>query len=202
MFSFLSYSPNYLDLFLLMTLEGLGGPIPSEALMPLVGVWAYEGKIDLLLGVLVGTFGSLTGSLIAYFLGYYLGYEALKKYGKWVGISEREIQAVHGWFSRWGALAVFAFRFVPVVRALISYPAGVGRMNLILFIILTFVGHTIWDLALAQLGYVYGNQVLTWLEADTRYLYVITAALLAYFVYKVVKVVRSVRKGSETRSLD
>jgi membrane protein DedA with SNARE-associated domain len=202
MFSFLSYSPNYLDLFLLMTLEGLGGPIPSEVLMPLVGVWAYEGKIDLLLGVLVGTLGSLTGSLIAYFLGYYLGYEALKRYGKWIGISERELRAVHEWFSRWGALAVFALRFVPIMRALISYPAGVSRMNLILFIILTFVGHTIWDLAFAQLGYVYGPRVLTWLEADTRYLYVITAAVLAYFVYKVVKVMRSARKGGETHSLN
>ena len=181
---------NYPTLFFLMVIEGLGGPIPSEVLMPLVGILAGQGKMDFVAGVMTGTLGSLVGSLIAYFIGAYLGYPILLKYGKYIGITEREVNMAHSWFERYGALAVFLLRFVPALRALISYPAGVAKMRLLLFTVLTFAGHTIWDLVLAYLGLVYGQSVIAELEKNSVYLYAVAVIIVAYFLYKVVKVVK------------
>ncbi|MGC9106191.1 MAG: DedA family protein [Thermoprotei archaeon] len=187
--------PNYFELFLLMVVEGLGGPVPSEVLMPLVGVWASSGQMDFVTGVMVGTLGSLVGSLIAYAVGAYLGYGILERYGKYVGITKKELNSVRAWFAKYGAYAVFFLRFVPALRALISYPAGVGRMNLLLFIVLTFIGHTIWDFVLAYLGYSYGQRVIALIESDTRYLYLVAAAIVIYFAYRIYKAVRHDREG-------
>ncbi len=187
-------SLNYPSLFLLMMLEGLGGPIPSEVLMPLVGVLASSGRIDFTIGVLIGTLGSLTGSLVAYFIGAYLGYPILLRYGKYVGITEDEIKRVHSWFERYGALAVFLLRFVPALRALISYPAGVARMSLLVFTVLTFLGHAIWDFVLAYLGLLYGSAVINEIESNSVYLYAVTGIIVAYFVYKVIRVVKGKNK--------
>lgn len=181
---------NYPTLFFLMVLEGLGGPIPSEVLMPLVGVLSSQGKMDFAEGVLAGTLGSLSGSLIAYLVGAYLGYPVLLKYGKYIGITEREVNMAHSWFERYGTLAVFLLRFVPALRALISYPAGVARMRLPLFSALTLLGHTIWDVVLAYLGLVYGQSIIAELERSSVYLYGVAAIIIAYFLYKVVKVVK------------
>ena len=181
---------NYPTLFLLMVLEGLGGPIPSEVLMPLVGVLSSQGKMDFTEGVLAGTLGSLSGSLIAYLVGAYLGYPVLLKYGKYIGITEREVNMAHLWFERYGTLAVFLLRFVPALRALISYPAGVARMRLPLFTALTLLGHTVWDVMLAYLGLIYGQSIIAELERSSVYLYGVAAIIIAYFLYKVVKVVR------------
>ena len=185
---------NYPTLFFLMVLEGLGGPIPSEVLMPLVGVLSSQGKMDFTVGVMTGTLGSLAGSLIAYLIGAYLGYPVLLKYGNYVGISEKEISMAHSWFERYGALAVFLLRFVPALRALISYPAGVARMRLPLFVVLTLLGHIVWDAVLAYLGLIYGQAVIGELEKSSVYLYGVAVVVIAYFAYKVVKVVR--RKAS------
>jgi membrane protein DedA with SNARE-associated domain len=190
-----AFQPNYLELFLLMVVEGLGGPIPSEVLMPLVGVWASSGQMDFVTGVLVGTLGSLVGSLVAYGIGAFFGYEVLERYGKYVGITKEELNSVKVWFAKYGTYAVFFLRFVPALRALISYPAGVGRMNLALFVVLTFLGHTIWDTALALLGYNYGQRVIAVIESDARYLYLVAAVIVIYFAYKIYKAMRRAGKG-------
>ena len=150
---------GYLTLLVLMIGEGTGLPIPSEVIMPYVGYSAYLGGISLYLGFLVGTIGSFIGSLIAYFIGYKLGYPFLKKYGRYVLIDSQRLDRLHQWFLKYGDPAVFGFRFVPELRALISYPAGVAGMGLLRFSLFTFLGHSIWDLALVILGYNLHSQI-------------------------------------------
>ena len=150
---------GYLTLFILMIGEGIGLPIPSEVIMPYVGYSAYLGGISLYLGFLVGTLGSFVGSIIAFFIGYKLGYPFLAKYGKYLLIDSKRLETLHQWFLKYGDIAVFGFRFVPELRALISYPAGVAKMSLLRFSLFTFLGHSIWDLALAILGYRLHSQI-------------------------------------------
>jgi len=150
---------GYLTLFILMIGEGTGLPIPSEVIMPYVGYSAYLGGISLYLGFLVGTLGSFVGSIIAYSIGYKLGYPFLVKYGKYLLIDSKRLEMLHQWFLKYGDVAVFGFRFVPELRALISYPAGVAKMSLLHFSLFTFLGHSIWDIALVILGYNLHSQI-------------------------------------------
>ena len=150
---------GYFTLLILMIGEGLGLPIPSEVIMPYVGYSAYLGGISLYLGFLIGTLGSFIGSLIAYFIGYKLGYPFLRKYGKYFLIDAKRLEMLYYWFLKYGDLAVFGFRFVPELRALISYPAGIAEMSLLRFSLFTILGHGIWGLSLSFLGYYFHSQI-------------------------------------------
>ncbi|AAK42900.1 DedA family protein [Saccharolobus solfataricus] len=176
---------GYIILFLLMIGEGIGLPLPSEVIMPLVGYYSYLGSISLYLGVIVGTLGSLVGSIIAYIIGYKLGLAFLKRYGKYILIDEGKIEALHNWFLRYGNMAVFGFRFIPGLRALISYPAGIGQMKILKFLGFTFLGHTIWDIVLALIGYQLANQinfVITQAEKLGNYLFILVIVIIVIYI--------------------
>ncbi|EWG06652.1 MAG: DedA family protein [Candidatus Aramenus sulfurataquae] len=178
---------SYALIFGLMVLEGIGFPVPSEVIMPYVGYFSRLGSMDLAGGITVGTLGSLVGSIIDYYVALKLGLPFLKKYGRAIRLNEGKLALLNKWFDRHGAYAVFGFRFVPEIRALISLPAGLARMNLAKFVVFTALGHLIWDTLLATLGYIYYAQVgyLTkLLETYSAYLFVlgvvVVAVLLAY----------------------
>ncbi len=146
---------------LLMAIESVFFPLPSEVVMPLSG-WmliAAKGKSVwyVLLAGLFGALGSLIGALLIYFVGASGGRPLLERYGRFVLISPRDIQAADRWFARYGTWAVFLSRLVPVVRSLISLPAGMVRMPLLRFSALTFAGSFLWSLGLAYGGYVLGE---------------------------------------------
>lgn len=143
----------------LMILEGIGLPIPSEVIMPLTGYYSHLGAINLVGGIFLGSLGSLIGSIIDYFIGLKLGLPFLKRYGRFIGVTEGRLNRLNAWFNRYGDISVFSLRFVPEIRALISFPAGIAAMNLAKFIIFTFAGHIIWDTALATAGYVFYDQI-------------------------------------------
>ncbi|ARM76884.1 DedA family protein [Acidianus manzaensis] len=150
---------GYFSILGLMILEGIGFPIPSEIIMPLTGYYSHQGSLNLFLAVLVGSLGSLTGSIIDYFIGLKLGLPFLKKYGKIFRLTEDKLERLNGWFAKHGSLSVFSLRFVPEIRALISFPAGIASMSLLKFIVFTFAGHIIWDSVLSVLGYIFYNQI-------------------------------------------
>lgn len=137
----------------LMTLESMIAPVPSEAVMPFVGFLVSDGKWNLWLAILSTSAGSIVGSLLSYWMGYYGGKPLVLKLGKYLLLNQRDLERTEQFFhKRAGILTIFIARFVPVVRHFISIPAGIGRTPMIPFLIVTFVGATVWNSFLLVCG--------------------------------------------------
>lgn len=143
--------------FVLMVVESCGVPFPSEVIMPTAGLLAAAGHMNLVAAVVVGAAANLAGSLIAYGLAARFGEPLLFGPGRYIGIRRHHVELADGWFRRWGLLAVLAGRCLPVIRTYISFPAGLARVDLVRFSVLTFVGALPWCAALAYAGYVLGR---------------------------------------------
>jgi membrane protein DedA with SNARE-associated domain len=151
-------STGYAGLVFLMFLENVFPPIPSELIVPLAGYMTRKGELTFIGIVLAGTLGSVLGALMLYYLGRKLGMERTcelaRRRGRWLTISERDVERAKHWFDRHGAAAVFLCRLVPGIRSLISVPAGIGSMRMSTFVMLTTAGSAIWTAVLAGVGYV------------------------------------------------
>ena len=144
---------GYAGAALLMALESMITPIPSEAVMPFVGFLVADGKWSLWLSILATTLGSLAGSLASYLMGYYGGKPVVLKVGRYLLLDRHDLEITERFFNRRsGTATLFFSRFVPVVRHLISIPAGVGRMPLTPFLAATLVGATLWNTFLLVCG--------------------------------------------------
>jgi len=154
-------SMGYWGIGLLMFLENLFPPIPSELIMPLAGFTIARGSMDFVPAIAAGVIGTVLGALPWYFAGVYFGERRLMnwadRYGKWLTLSSRDIERSIAWFNQYGKLAVFLGRLVPGVRTLISLPAGLARMNLGIFLLYSTVGTLIWTSALTFFGYLLGE---------------------------------------------
>jgi len=146
-----------LAVFILMVAESCGLPFPSEVIMPTAGLLAAGGHMNLVAAIIVGTAANLVGSLIAYVLAARFGEPLLLGPGRYVGIRRHHLEMAEGWFQRWGLQAVLIGRVLPVIRTYISFPAGLARVNLSWFSVLTFVGALPWVAALALVGYFLGK---------------------------------------------
>jgi membrane protein DedA with SNARE-associated domain len=125
--------------------------------MPTAGLLAATGHMNLVAAIIAGGVANLVGSLIAYGLAARFGEPLLLGPGRYIGIRRHHLEIADGWFRRWGLLAVFVGRVLPVVRTYISFPAGLARIDLLRFSILTLVGALPWCAALALVGYVLGR---------------------------------------------
>ena len=177
-------SLGYAGVVFLMFIENIFPPIPSELVMPLAGYTAARGELNFVGVVLAGMVGSVIGALPLYYLGYYVGEDRLAtwadKNGKWLTLSGEDVRKSGRWFGKYQGAAVFFARLVPGVRSLISIPAGVAKMNLVVFLAYTAVGTGIWALLLALLGRVLGQnyeQVSVYLGPISK---IIVAGLLAW----------------------
>ena len=154
-----------LAVFILMTAESALIPIPSEITMPFAGFMAGMGVFDFWTAVAVGALGNLVGSLLAYWLGYAKGEDwvrfAIRRWGKWLLIREHEYDKSKAWYQKYGQGITFASRLLPIVRTFISLPAGIARMNLPLFSLLTFIGSFLWSAVLAYVGLKLGENWLS-----------------------------------------
>jgi membrane protein DedA with SNARE-associated domain len=137
-------SAGYAGIALLMCLENVFPPIPSELIMPLAGYMSAQDKLSFAGIVIAGMAGSVSGALPLYYLGSKLGEERVKAfadhYGRWLTVSRQDLDRAKRWFDRHGGAAVFLCRLVPGVRSLISIPAGITRMSLAVFLTYTAVG--------------------------------------------------------------
>ena len=174
---------GYAGVFVLMTLESACIPLPSEVTMPFAGFLASQGVLSFWLIVLAGGLGNLAGSLIAYYVGLALEDSVLRtfirRWGKWVLMSERDYELAEGWFRRHGEIVVFVSRMLPIIRTFISLPAGVARMNVLRFSIYTIVGSLLWSTLLTYIGVQLGDH---WHELSGiwhQFDLVITLALIA-----------------------
>jgi membrane protein DedA with SNARE-associated domain len=143
--------------FVLMVAESCGLPFPSEVIMPTSGVLAATGHMNLALAIVAGALANLAGSLVAYGLAARFGEPLLLGPGRYVGIRRHHLELADGWFQRWGLLAVLIGRVLPVIRTYISFPAGLARVDLARFSVLTFAGALPWCAALALVGYYLGQ---------------------------------------------
>jgi membrane protein DedA with SNARE-associated domain len=154
-------SLGYGGIALLMFLENLFPPIPSELIMPLAGFTISRGEMDFIPAILAGVFGTVMGALPWYYAGIVLSEKRLEsladRYGKWLTISSTDIRKANGWFDQHGTRAVLFCRLVPGVRTLISLPAGINNMQLIPFLVYSTIGTTIWVLFLTSSGYFLGE---------------------------------------------
>jgi len=179
---------GYAGLFILMTMESSALPIPSEIVLPLAGYLAFSGKMNLGLALVDATLAGLAGSLISYYLGLKLGRPVVYRLLGRVGVSPKRLDDGERWVDSRGAWSVFIGRFIPGVRSVISIPAGVLRMDLRPFVVLTTVGSLVWSAALIYVGYTAGplwQSALGSLSnfADQAALVVIAGVSVLYVAY-------------------
>ncbi len=148
---------GYPGIVLLMAIESSVLPLPSELVMPPAGYLAAKGQMNVYLAVAAGTLGSVLGALINYALAVVVGEPVLRRYGKYVLISDRSLDRTEAFFQRHGEISTFVGRLLPVIRHLISIPAGLSRMGLRRFIVFTALGAGLWCGILVYLGWLIGR---------------------------------------------
>jgi membrane protein DedA with SNARE-associated domain len=183
---------------ILMALESIVFPIPSEVILPLAGWMLISAKglsvWYVLPAALYGAIGSLAGALFIYAIGYYGGRPLLERSGRYILISKDDLATADQWFERHGTWAVILARIVPVARSLISIPAGVTRMHLATFSLLTLAGSFVWSLTLITAGFFLGENwgvlrnIIRPIEIPVLFL---AAILVALFVYKRIRKIRT-----------
>ena len=189
---------GYLGIILLMGIESACIPLPSEVIMPFSGYLAYTGRFDLWWVGVAGAFGCNVGSVVAYYVGAYGGRPLLVKYGRYILLSQKDLDWADRWFNRYGEATVFFARLLPVIRTFIALPAGIARMNFWRFNLYTFAGSLPWCLALAYAGMKMGEH---W--ADLRVYFekldfVIGAVLLLAIYYYVRSHLRNRLRANST----
>ena len=156
---------------LLMFLENVFPPIPSELIMPLAGVVAARGETNIVLVILAGSIGSLAGATFWYGVGRLFDHEFVKRladrYGRWLTVTREDLDKADDWFDRYGHWAVLFGRLIPTIRTLISVPAGFSEMPITRFLVYSSIGTAIWTSLLALAGYWLGGNyelVETWID--------------------------------------
>jgi membrane protein DedA with SNARE-associated domain len=172
---------GYLGLFIALALGNMAVPIGTEVILPIAGGLTATGHLSSLgLTIAVSLAGELAGGTIGYAIGRFGGVPLIERYGKYVHFTHARLMVVHRFFERWGSFAVFICRFLPVLRGVVSIPAGIAEMNLGLFYLWTFLGSLIFCSGLILLGHALGAHLNTVLPLLHRGAYVLLAlAILA-----------------------
>jgi membrane protein DedA with SNARE-associated domain len=178
---------GYPGIFILMAMESSVIPVPSELVMPPAGYLAHEGKMNIWGVILMGTLGSLAGAYANYFVSRWLGRPLVLKYGKYVWISEKKFEKVERFFLKHGEISTFIGRLLPVVRHLISIPAGIARMNHLRFSLYTLAGAGLWCTILTWIGYFIGKEqelILKYSHQAVIGVVVFSAVLVVVYVWR------------------
>jgi len=176
---------GYAGIIILMAMESTAFPIPSEVVIPFAGFLIYDGKLNMLAVILAGAIGSVIGAVFSYYIGKFFGRTFILKYGRYVFISKKHLITTENFFQKHGEKTVFIARFIPVVRHLISFPAGMARMDIKKFSLYTFVGSFIWCGILAYSGYIL-NQNWSMIEqyiSILDYVFILGVIILVIWFY-------------------
>jgi membrane protein DedA with SNARE-associated domain len=172
---------GYLGIFLIMVLENLFPPIPSEVVLPFGGFIATSSELTIPLVIVAATLGSVVGAIILYGIGMVLNLERVEaivdRWGFLIRIKRKDINKAFAWFDRYGIWTVFFGRMIPLIRSLISIPAGMARMNFMVFLIYTVLGSMIWNTLLVTIGASLGNSWSTITDLISVYANIIYAAI-------------------------
>lgn len=189
---------GYPGLVFIMALENVFPPIPSEIVLPLAGYQVFIGSMNIVLAIVAATLGSVIGGSILFFIARRGGRPLLLKYRRILRISERDIDRADGWFECYGSWLVFLGRMIPLIRSIVSVPAGTLEMTWRRFLILTTAGSAIWNTALISGGFALGNnwtRVGDWIHTASPYL--IAAAVIA-LAWAIVPKVRNRRHAASS----
>ncbi|SFK31954.1 membrane protein DedA, SNARE-associated domain [Sphingomonas sp. NFR04] len=180
---------GYWGIFLLMVLENVIPPVPSEAIMGMAGIGAARGHFDPVLLVLVGTLGTVVGNLFWWEIGRRLGYERLQpfvaRWGRWLTVEWHDVERFKGYFDRWGGPTIFVFRFMPFGRTIISLPAGLMHMPFWKFCLYTAAGSALWNAALVGVGYGLGSAIAEIDRFVTPAIVIGVVAMLIFYIWRV-----------------
>jgi membrane protein DedA with SNARE-associated domain len=174
---------GYIGIMVLMTLESMVAPVPSEAVMPFAGMLIHEGNMSWAGVIFFSTLGSIIGSLIGYWMGAKGGRPVVERWGKYLLLDKHDLDITEKWFAKRGEATVFVCRFIPVVRHLISIPAGMGRMNLVKFSIYTIIGAAMWNTILTVAGYYLQENWSEIMKYSHIIDYFVVGALIIVFAY-------------------
>ncbi len=180
---------GYPGITVLMAIESSFIPLPSEVVMPPAGYLAAQGRMDPVLAVLAGTLGSVIGALFNYWFAIVVGEPFLRRYGKYFLVSAEHLDRAEAFFARHGEISTFIGRLVPVVRQLISIPAGMARVPLGRFVAFTTLGAGIWCAVLVYIGWFVGRHEATLVEGVVRaystraFLYMLPVLILVVIGY-------------------
>lgn len=147
---------GYAAIIVLIAVENIFPPIPSEVILTFGGFMTAATDMTVTGVIIASTAGSVGGAIVLYYLGSILGAERMKrivvKYGKWLRVTTDDVDKSYGWFNKYGSWTVFFCRFIPLIRSLISIPAGMSKMSMPRFLVLTTLGTFIWNTVLVNLG--------------------------------------------------
>ncbi|EAD1235566.1 DedA family protein [Listeria monocytogenes] len=183
---------GYLGIFVLIMVENLFPPIPSEIILTFGGFMTTVTSLNVVMVIIVATLGSVVGAILLYKVASYFGKERLTKivlkYGRILRLKESDIERAESFFLKYGSWAVFLCRMIPLIRSLISIPAGMTKMKMSRFLILTTAGSLLWNTVLIGLGAVLGeswNEIVVFMDSFSTIIYSVIAILvvvgLGYF---------------------
>ena len=182
---------GYLGIFFLIAVENLFPPIPSEVILTFGGFMTTFSELSIPGVVLFATLGSTAGAVVLYLIGYILNESRVRslveRWGKYVRLTTADVDKAYGWFNKYGLWTVFLCRLVPLLRSLISIPAGSSRMNFPIFMLLTIIGSLIWNTILVTIGAAVGNSweiIVEYMDVYSNIVYAaIAIGMLAVVFY-------------------
>ncbi|WP_373531134.1 DedA family protein [Vampirovibrio sp.] len=188
---------GYAGVALLMAIESANVPLPSEFIMPYAGFLAQQGKLNIHLAALAGAVGCVLGSIPSYLIGLFGGRSFLIKHGKWLLLSEHDLDVAERWVDKYGDWAFFICRMLPVVRTFISLPAGILQAHFYPFIIYTFIGSLIWSYGLVYVGVYFGENLEAFRAIWHKFDYAIIGILVILGILYVWKHIKYIRKDQQ-----
>ncbi|NBJ71502.1 MULTISPECIES: DedA family protein [Clostridia] len=185
---------GYIGVFLMMALENIFPPIPSEIVLPFGGFLTTTTDLTVLGVIIAATVGSVLGAIILFGIGLLLDVEQLEKiidrYGHILRIKRTDVKRADAWFDKYGYWTVFICRMIPLVRSLISIPAGMSNMNFVKFVILTITGTLIWNTILILIGMQLGESwtdILSFMEVYSTFVYIAIGIGTVIIIYMILK---------------
>jgi membrane protein DedA with SNARE-associated domain len=185
---------GYAGLVVLMALESMIAPIPSEAVMPFAGFLIEQGNFSWFGVIFFSTLGSIIGSLVSYYLGYWGGRPIVLKVGKYFLLDKSHLDTTERYFTRKGDITILIARFIPIIRHLISIPAGLAKMNIWKFIIYTVIGAACWNTILAVAGFYLQKNWGTIMNYSHIIDYFVVGILVLFFAYILWKLIKDYKK--------
>ena len=185
---------GYIGIFLLIMVENLFPPIPSEVILTFGGFMTTHSNLTILGVVIAATIGSVVGAIVLYGVGFVINVDRIEKivdrWGHILRLTREDIHKANAWFEKYGVWTVFFCRFIPLIRSLISLPAGMARMNFWVFLALTTVGTFIWNVVLVNIGAAVGDSwetIVGYVDIYSNIVYAVLAVLFIVLVWLFIK---------------
>lgn len=191
---------GYVGIFILVFLEYIIHPFPSEIVLTFAGFMTTQSNLSIVIVCILAVVGAVLGALVLYGIGAWIGeeriYRLIHKHGKYIGIKTKDLDKTITWLNKYGNWAIFIGRFIPIVRTLISLPAGITKMNIPLFILLTAIGTGMWNILLIVLGMTLGShwhKIIEFAGIYSKLFIFIIAIIVLYVLYRWFKRIKETR---------